>query len=104
MISGVSFNFISSPNITINQTAVYQCCVDSQSVAIQWQVNGTPSTSDKVTSMGIVTTGAATSNSSLSIPGVIEYDGIVVTCIAAGVVNGELYINTSSATLYIQGM
>ena len=69
-MTGVSFIFISSPNITVNQTGVFHCYVDIKGVTIQWQVNGTLSTSEKVTSFDIVTTGGGTSNSSLSIPGV----------------------------------
>ena len=83
---------------------MFHCYVDTEGVSIQWQVNGTLSTSEKVTSLGVVTTGVGTSNSSLSIPGVATIDGTIVTCIASGLVNGELYINSSSATLYIQGM
>ncbi len=96
----MSFTFISSPNITVSQTGVFHCWVDTEGVIIQWQVDGTTSTSDEVTSLGIVTTGAATSNSSLSIPGV-DNDQTSVTCIASGFVNG---FNSSSAILYIQGM
>ena len=103
-LTGVAFNFISSPNITVNQTGVFHCYVDTEGVSIQWQVNGTLSTSEKVTSLGVVTTGAATSNSSLLIPGVVENDQTIVTCIASGLVNGKQYFNSSSTTLYIQGM
>ena len=102
--TGISFSFIESPNITIHQKADYHCYVDTEGVTIQWQVDGTPSTSEKVASLGIVTTGVGTSNSSLSIPGTTESsNGTIVTCIASGLVNGKLYINSSSATLYVQG-
>ena len=97
-------NFISSPTITVYQTGVFHCYVDTEGVTIQWQVNGTLSTSEKMTSLGIVTTGLGTGNSSLSIPGVATIDGTIVTCIASGLVNGKQYFNSSSATLYIQGM
>ena len=99
-----SLVFIESKNITQTQTADYQCYIGIEGVTIQWHVDGTPSTSEKVTSLGIVTTGAATSNSSLSIPGAaISAGSTIVTCIASGLVNEEFYNNKSSATLYIQG-
>ena len=98
-----SFVFNTPENITINQTAVYHCYVDIEGVSIQWQVNGTLSTSEKVISLGIVTIGVGTSNSSLSIPGAENVGITVVTCIASGLVNGKLYINSSSANLYVQG-
>ena len=76
-------------NTVINQPAVYQCSVDTDSISIQWYVNGTSSTSSFITNQGIVTEGAATQNSTLAIPGDPTLNGTTVTCRASGVVNGK---------------
>ena len=83
---------------------MYKCSVDTDGVTIQWTVNGKSSTSSFITNQGIVTEGAATKNSKLIIPGVPTLNGTKVLCIGSGVVNGEHYINSSSAVLYIQGI
>ena len=104
----MQFTFTKYPyNITINQTAVYRCRVDSESVFINWLVNGISSTSVNVTDLEIVTTVLSTSNSILSIPGnetLVNDSGIIVTCIASGLVNGGQYFNTSTAILYVKGL
>ena len=102
--TGVQFSFIPSQAITIQQTAVYKCSVDNEAVAIQWNVNGLLSTDSSITDLGIITYGAATQNSSLTIPGNPELNNTIVTCIASGLVDMMGYFNTSSATLFIQGM
>ena len=103
--TGVQFSFIPSPNITIQQTAVYKCSVDNNGVSIQWIVNGVSSTDSSVTDFGIITYGFGTQNSSLTIPGNLELNNIIVRCVASGYVsNVGNYINSSSATLFIQGM
>ena len=102
--TGVQFSFIPSPNITIHETAVYKCSVDNNGVSVQWAVNGTTSTDSSITDLGIVTYGAATQNSSLTIPGNSELNNTNVTCIASGLVDTTVYVNTSNATLFIQGM
>ena len=101
---GVQFSFMPSPIITIQQTAVYKCSVDNNGVSIQWNVNGTTSTDSSITDLGIITYGAATQNSSLTIPGNFELNNTIVTCIAAGLVDMMGYFNTSNTTLFIQGM
>ena len=105
----VEFSFSPSPNITVIQTAVYNCSVDikdavdiNDAVAIQWEVNGIVSTSSTITSLGIVTVGETKQNSSLTIPGDITMNTVTVWCIASGFIDGP-YFNSSNATLYIQG-
>ena len=100
---GVQFSF-SPSNITIHQTAVYKCSVDNNGVSIQWNVNGLLSTDSSITDLGIITYGVGTQNSSLTIPGNPELNNTIVTCIASGLVDMMGYFNTSSATLFIQGM
>lgn len=100
---GVQFSF-TPQNTTLNQPAVFQCSVTTEGVTIQWTVNNYSSTSSFITNQSIVTEGAATQNSKLTIPGDPTLNGTTVTCIGSGVVNGKGYFNTSSAVLYIQGM
>ena len=102
--TGVSVSFIPSQAITIQQTAVYKCSVDTKGVVITWLVNGNSSTDSSITNLGIITYGAATRNSSLTIPGNPELNNTIVTCIAAGLVDMMSYNNRSSATLLIQGI
>ena len=102
--TGVQFSFIPSQAITIQQTAVYKCSVDNNGVAIQWIVNGNSSTDSSITDLGIITYGAAAQNSSLIIPGNPKLNNTIVTCIASGLVDMMGYFNTSSATLFIQGI
>ena len=102
--TGVQFSFIPSQAITIQQTAVYKCSVDNNGVSIQWAVNGIISTDSSITDLGIITYGAATQNSSLTIPGNPKLNNTIVTCIAAGLLGTMVYVNKSSATLFIQGM
>ena len=80
---------------------MYKCSVDNNGVTVQWIVNGTISS---ITDLGIITYGAATQNSSLNIPGIPELNNTIVTCIGSGLVDMMDYSNTSSATLFIQGM
>ena len=111
--AGIQFSFIPSPNITILQSAVYQCTVTGASqgddVALRWNVNGVSSTSPSdwipyTTSTGVTLVGTAT-ESTLTIPGNTALNlTILVECIASGVANGEGYYNTSSDVLHIQGM
>ena len=102
--TGVQFSFIPSQAITIQRTAVYKCSVDTNGVSIQWNVNGTTSTDSSITDLGIITYGIGTQNSSLTIPGNPELNNTIMTCIASGLVDMMGYFNTSSATLFIQGM
>ena len=74
-------------------------------MGITWLVNGMVSTNNDTIQLGIVTYGAGSSSSSLTIPGYPQYNNIVVRCNAFGfgIINGSNYINTSTATLRIQG-
>ena len=78
--------------------------MDNNGVSIQWIVNGTVSTDSSITNLGIITYGAATQNTSLTIPGNPELNNTIVICIASGVVDMMGYFNTSNATLFIQGI
>ena len=91
---------------------MYQCTVDgidpSDTVSIQWNVNGTSSSSPSfqsfVTNYNIAVDGIGTHNTTLTIPGDNPaLNGTTVECLASGFVNGELYGNAASGTLYIQG-
>ena len=83
---------------------MYKCSVDNNGVSIQWIVNGTTSTDSSITDLGVITYGAATQNSSLTIPGNPELNNTIVRCISSGLVDMMDYSNASSATLFIQGM
>ena len=71
-------------------------------MGITWLVNGTVSTKNDTIQLGIITNVAG---SSLTIPGYPQYNNTVVRCNAFGfgIINGSNYINTSTATLRIQG-
>ena len=72
---------------------------------VGWLVNGTGSGHSNIIQLGIITNGAGSPNSSLTIPGYPHYNNTIVTCNAfgLGVINGSNYINTSTAILRIQG-
>ena len=72
-------------------------------MTVTWLVNGTTSNDDNITQLGIVTIGAGSPNSSLTIPGYPQYNNTVVRCIAFGSVDGNNYFNFSESTLKIQG-
>ena len=108
-ISVLAVWFILTPSpeakIGVNQQAHYQCSVDHPDVNIVWFVNGTGSGDNSIIQLGIVTIGAGSSNSSLTIPGSPQYNNTVVRCNAfgSGIINGSNYINTTESTLRIQG-
>ena len=102
--TGVQLSFIPSQAITIQQTAVYKCSVDNNGVVINWFVNESISTDSSITNLGIMTYGVGTQNSSLTIPGNPELNNTIVICFASGLVNSMQYIDSSNATLFIQGM
>ena len=83
---------------------MFQCSVTTEGVTIQWTVNNYSSTSSFITNQSIVTEGAGTQSSKLTIPGDPTLNETTVICIGSGVVNGKHYINSSIAVLYIQGM
>ena len=95
--------FTPSPNIEVNQLAHYHCSVDYTGVTVTWIVNGTRSTDNNITQLGIVTNGAGSHNSSLIIPGYPQYNNTVVRCVKSGLVNGNNYIKSHKAFLKIQG-
>ena len=68
---------------------------------VAFLVNGTLSTNKTIIQLGIITSGAGTPNSSLTIPGYPQYNNTLVRCIAYGPVEG---INSYNATLRIQGI
>ena len=100
----VQFIFTPSPNIGVYQLAHYQCSVNHPDVGIIWFVNGTVSTNNNIIQLGIVTNGAGSPNSSLTIPGYPQYNNTVVICNAFGFVNGNFYVNFDRSTLRIQGI
>ena len=72
-------------------------------MTVTWLVNETISNNDNIIQLGIVTNGAGSPNSSLTIPGYPQYNNTVVRCNAFGFVNDSLYNNFDNATLRIQG-
>ena len=72
-------------------------------VSVTWNVNGTGSTNNDIINLGIVTNGAGSPSSSLTIPGYPQYNNTVVRCFAVGFVDGNNYFNFSESTLRIQG-
>ena len=76
-------------------------------MGITWNINGTASTNGDIIQLGIVTIGAGSNNSSLTIPGYPQYNNTVVFCIAYGLLDvkddNSSYYNFDNATLIIQG-
>ena len=103
-IATVQFTFTPVSNIEVYQSVHYRCSVDHTGVSISWLVNGTDSANSKIIKLGIVTNGAGSHNSSLTIPGYPQYNNTVVRCNAFGVVNGNSYFSFDEATLKIQGV
>ena len=103
--TGVQFSFIPSQAITIQQTAVYKCSVDNKELSILWAVNESLSTHSSITDLGIITYGHGTQNSSLTIPGNPKLNNTIVICIAFELDGFTQHaVNTTNATLFIQGM
>ena len=73
--------------------------MDHPNSIIVWFINGTISTNIEIKQLGVITSGAGTPTSSLTIPGYPQYNNTVVRCIAYGPVEG-----TNDATLRIQGI
>ena len=71
-------------------------------MSITWYVNGAPYSHNEIIKPGIVTSGGS-QQSHLTIFGYPQYNNTVVTCLAAGFVDGSFYINFDSSTLRIQG-
>ena len=72
-------------------------------MGIIWFVNETASTNNDSIQLGILTNGAGSSSSSLTIPGYPQYNNTVMRCLASGFVDGNLYTNFDNATLRVQG-
>ena len=72
-------------------------------MSITWLVNRIVSTNNDTIQLDIVTNGAGSSSSCLTIPGYPQYNNTVVRCLASGFVDGNLYTNFDNATLRIQG-
>ena len=72
-------------------------------MGITWLVNGTNSANKDIIQLGIVTNGAGSQQSNLTIPGYPQFNNTVVTCNASGTVNGNSYSTLSKSTLRIQG-
>ena len=72
-------------------------------MGIIWLVNGTASTNNDSIQLGIVTNGAGSSSSSLTIPGYPQKNNTIVRCLGSGFVDGNLYTNFDNAALRIQG-
>ena len=83
---------------------MYKCSVDNNGVSIQWIVDEVTSTDSSITNLGIITYGAGTQNTSLTIPGNPELNNTIVICIASGRVDMMDYHNSHEATLFIQGI
>ena len=101
MFIAVQFIFTPSPNIGVYQLAHYQCSVDHTGVTVIWSVNETTSKDDNIIQLGIITKGAGSNNSSLTIPGHPQYNNTEVRCDAFGSAIG--YFNFSESILRIQG-
>ena len=97
----IQFIFTPSPNIGVYQLAHYQCSVDHNGAAIVWFINGTGSANSDIIQLGIVTIGAGSPISSLTIPGYPQYNNTVVKCVSS--MNSDYY-NSSESTLRIQGI
>ena len=72
-------------------------------MSITGNINGTSSANNDIIQLGIITNGAGSLNSGLTIPGYPQYNNTVVTCNAFGSVDGNNYFNFSHSTLRIQG-
>ena len=78
--------------------------MDHPDVSIVWFVNGTGSADKDIIQLDIVTSGAGSSNSSLTIPGYPQYNNTIVACSGFGTVEGNNYVRFSEVTLKIQGI
>ena len=92
-----SANFPSA--IEVGQSAGYHCSVNDTGVGIIWYIN-----SSNAIPSNINVTGAATSSSNLTIPGLPQYNNTEVRCLASGLLNNNVpYTNFSNSTLRLQG-
>ena len=92
-----STNFPSA--IEVGQSAGYHCSVNDTRVSINWFINGSTTIPSNVT-----VTGVATQSSSLTIPGLPQYNNTEVRCAAFGYLDNNVpYTNISESTLKLQG-
>lgn len=101
-VSTVRFDFTSDPVVAIDigKPANYHCSVDDTRVVITWFINGNSSIPSNFT-----VTGLATQSSTLTIPGLPEYNNTIVRCVAFGYLDNNVpYNNFSETTLKIQGI
>ena len=97
--AGVLFNFSPGPVIEVGQSAGYHCSVNDTRVGINWFINGS-----SIIPSDITVTGAATSSSNLTIPGLPQYNNTEVRCAASGFLDNIVpYTNFSDSTLRLQG-
>ena len=99
----IGFNFHKSPDIGVNETAVYMCSVTHSGFGVFWYINDTPSLSLKIKILGIATEGSSTLQSNISIPGDAALNGTVVLCLASGYLDGNYITLSKEDILLIQG-
>ena len=94
-------NFMSnhSDAIELGHSASYHCSVNDSRVGISWYINNS---NDIPSNM---MTGVGSPSSTLTIPGLPEYNNTVVRCTASGYLDNNVpYINFIESTLRIQGI
>ena len=107
----VDITFIPSPPVTTVDMAIYHCSSNDSAFTIQWFIGDsvTPTRHDNdLISAGVITTGAATTTSSLIIPGrLTQFNDTLISCLASesigGVITGTIVSEVRSAPLLIQG-
>ncbi len=103
LILEIGFNFHKSPDIGVNETAVYKCSVTHSGFGVFWYINDIPSISSKIKKLGIATEGSSTLQSNISIPGDPVLNGTVVQCQASGYLDGSYITLSEEDILLIQG-
>ena len=103
IVNAVLIQLYSPSNVGVYQLAHYRCVVNDTGLSIIWLVNGTASNNSDIIQLGIVTIGAGSSDSSLTIPGYPQYNNTVVRCVAFEFVNGSKDFAAIETTLRLQG-
>ena len=97
--AAIKFTFLPSNYIEIGQLAPYHCSVNDTRVGINWFINGST-----VLPSDVNVTGAGSSSSSLTIPGLPQYNNTGVKCAATGYLDNNVrYDMFNESTLRIQG-
>ena len=97
--SAIRFTFLPLNYIEIGQSAPYYCSVNDTRVGISWLINGS-----SILPRNINVSGVATPSSSLTIPGLPQYNNTIVRCAAFGYIDNDVpYNNFSESVLRIQG-